>query len=181
MSPTTLTFTKRNPSVATEETAGESAQQRIARLYARQREEFVALAEQHETVTNRMVVDYATNPQTALHQAFEWDNEVAGDRWRLHQASELIRRQMTVVTVAGERRAVRMMVSLSTDRRGEERGYRMMHDVMSDRERMQVLVRDCETEYRAFRQKYHVLSEMVSEVMQRVDAEREQATQVVMA
>ena len=39
----------------------------------------------------RDVVKYAENPDTALHDKFEWDDSLAGAKYRLQQAAEIIR------------------------------------------------------------------------------------------
>lgn len=37
------------------------------------------------------VVEVATDPNHPLHNNFDWDNETAGESWRVHQAAEMIR------------------------------------------------------------------------------------------
>jgi len=36
------------------------------------------------------VVEDAKDPMSPLHNRFDWDNSIAGDKWRLHQARQLI-------------------------------------------------------------------------------------------
>lgn len=38
----------------------------------------------------KQVVKFATNPKRALHRKFDWDNSIAGPKWRLHQAQMLL-------------------------------------------------------------------------------------------
>ena len=43
-----------------------------------------------EKITPETVVQYAENPETALHSCFEWSDDVAAKKWRLHTARNLI-------------------------------------------------------------------------------------------
>jgi hypothetical protein len=55
------------------------------------REELLALYETRGELTPVMVVDVARDPQHPLHPRFEWDDTVAGEKYRVHQARQLIR------------------------------------------------------------------------------------------
>jgi len=48
------------------------------------------IANDDGSVTPKKVVDYAQPEGSPLHKYFEWDNEKAGDEYRLWQARELI-------------------------------------------------------------------------------------------
>lgn len=51
------------------------------------------------TLTPEVVVDAAKDPDSILHEYFEWDNKVAGAAYRIEQARALIRRvKVEVVT-----------------------------------------------------------------------------------
>lgn len=49
-------------------------------------------------ITPRAVVDDARNSDSPLHECFDWNDEIAGDKWRLVQARRLIR-SVTIKTV----------------------------------------------------------------------------------
>ena len=55
------------------------------------REELLALYETRGELTPVMVVDVARDPKHPLHPRFEWDDTVAGEKYRVHQARQLIR------------------------------------------------------------------------------------------
>jgi|RhiMethySRZTD1v2_1073278.scaffolds.fasta_scaffold1685908_1 hypothetical protein len=55
------------------------------------REELQALYEAQGELTPVMVVDVARDPAHPLHARFEWDDSVAGEKYRRHQARQLIR------------------------------------------------------------------------------------------
>lgn len=50
---------------------------------------------QHGRLTPATVVQAAEDVEHPLHHRFEWDNEVAGGKWRLHQAGQLLRVKIT--------------------------------------------------------------------------------------
>lgn len=58
--------------------------------------ELSRIAGEHGHITSRMVVDEARPDDAPLHPAFEWDNDIAGERYRLHQASTLVRAVVVV-------------------------------------------------------------------------------------
>lgn len=54
-------------------------------------EELHRLSAEHGHINSQLVVDEARPEDAPLHPAFEWDNAIAGERYRVHQASTLIR------------------------------------------------------------------------------------------
>lgn len=72
----------------------------------------VVITEQHVTrilelkqtsvtddITPKMVVDDARNPESPLHDLFDWDDAVAAERWRITQARVVLRRVSLVIVV----------------------------------------------------------------------------------
>jgi hypothetical protein len=55
------------------------------------RDHLTAIYHEHGYLTPRLVVDVATDDAHPLHGAFEWDDRVAGHKYRVVQARELIR------------------------------------------------------------------------------------------
>lgn len=106
------------------------------------------------------VVNRASNPDSALHSAFEWDNTEAARKYRLEQARQLIRVCVEYVPHIGQE--VRAFVSLHTERYidGQEGGYRHMPTLLrTDRGRADVL----ETalwELEAIQRKYEAVKEL---------------------
>ena len=65
-------------------------------------EEFRRISQQYGHVSSQIVVDEARPEDAALHPAFEWDDAKAAERFRVHQASSLVR---AVVVVPPEKSA----------------------------------------------------------------------------
>ena len=68
------------------------------------------------------VVKAAESPTHVLHDAFEWDNSIAGHNWRLEQARVLIR-EVKVTTVIEDRIVVSPMYVSDVDPNRAQNGY----------------------------------------------------------
>lgn len=103
------------------------------------------------------VVEFARNPETALHSRFQWDDDKAAEQYRLWQARMIIRVRVTVLPQSKNERPVRAYVSLSTDRSKEGGGYRPIATVLSDKDMREQLLADAVFEMKTFRRKYDTL------------------------
>lgn len=120
------------------------------------------------------VVEYARDPGTALHSAFEWDDEKASQEYRLLQARRLIRVRVTLLPRTGK--AFRANVSLKDDRKQPGGGYRRTLDVLSDEDRRRQFLNQAWSDYQQWRNKYEVLlgeEEAIAESMEALGAELE--------
>src|SRR5262245_11365261 len=59
--------------------------------------EFDKLYAEHGTVTTDLVLEVAREPRHPLHNYFDWDDAVAGDKWRQAQALAMIMASKIVV------------------------------------------------------------------------------------
>lgn len=75
--------------------------------------------ERRHALSAEIVVEEATPPGSPLHPAFEWDDKVAGHRYRLGQAADLIRACTLTVT--------------RTEPDGEVRDYQVRRFTAADR------------------------------------------------
>jgi hypothetical protein len=55
------------------------------------RTELLRIREKRGILTPRVVLEEATDPDHPLHDRFTWDDTEAADRWRVHEASTLLR------------------------------------------------------------------------------------------
>ena len=104
------------------------------------------------------VVDEARAENSPLHNAFEWDDTVAAEAYRIEQAKELIRVQ--VVVIGDNPEPVRAFVNLRRFRGTDDGGYRIMARVLNDRELLAELKKDAAQELLAFQQKYARIQEL---------------------
>jgi len=112
-------------------------------------------------ITPAAVVERAGCPDNVLHGYFEWDDDAAADKYRLHQAGELLRNIVTVAVTArdGEERsfAVRAFVNVKTKR---ERGYKAITSVVGLVDEYAYLLGCAKRDLEAFEQKYAALIEL---------------------
>lgn len=105
------------------------------------------------------VVEVARKKTNPLHSWFEWNNGEAAEKYRLHQARQLIR--LYVAPADTEHGAVKLrgMVSLSVDRKAGG-GYRTIAEVVSNEELYRNLLTDALAELQVVERKYQRLSEL---------------------
>lgn len=115
------------------------------------------------------VVEYAKAPETALHGRFQWDDTEAARQYRIWQAREIIRVEVTVLP--NTTKETRAYVSMLSDR-GEGGGYRDIYSVMHDPEMRSALLVQALAELNRLRVKYRLLKELapVFEAMDKVPA-----------
>jgi len=107
------------------------------------------------------VVESARSKASPLHSRFEWDNTVAGQLYRIHQARNLIR--VSVEIIGGTEEKADVFVSLTTDRMKESGGgYRIMSEVLTDAQMRKQMLADALAELEIFREKYSRLKELAS-------------------
>ncbi len=97
------------------------------------------------------VVEFAKDPNTALHSEFTWDDTEAARLHRLNQARNVIRLVVTIIGEAPE--PVRAFVSLPTDR-AQGGGYRSMAEVVNDSSRREEMLRDALERLLSAKRKY---------------------------
>jgi hypothetical protein len=107
------------------------------------------------------VVESARPASSPLHSRFEWDNTVAGQQYRIWQARQLIRVSVEIIIPSMEK-PTDVFVSLSTDREKESGGYRIMVDVLTDKQMRQQMLADALAELEIFREKYSRLKELAA-------------------
>lgn len=91
-------------------------------------------------VAPRDVVEEAAKPNSPIRSAVLWDDKIAGDKYRLQQARELLGGlQLVHVRMAdGTRESGRALYNIT---KGNDRGYSSVRNVMSDSDlRTQILL-----------------------------------------
>ena len=115
------------------------------------------------------IVDFARPDESPLHDEFEWDDTIAGAKFRLVQAGCLIRRVHVTIQkpTGGEAVSVRAYVSLASDRI-EGGGYRPILEVMTDEQRYQEMLATALAELENFQRRFRELKEL-SPILQTID------------
>ena len=121
-------------------------------------DELSQIAEENEGILRpEDVVKFAENPKTALHNKFEWDNKKAGFEYRLIQARHIIVDVKIEYPNNGETQA---WISIVSDRKEPGGGYRLILDVMSDKERRKELLVQLKKEIKSLQKKYALFKEL---------------------
>jgi hypothetical protein len=121
------------------------------------REELLAIRSEHGRLTPAAVVAAATAKNHPLHDRFEWDDKVAGHKYRLSQARELIRVVKEVYTDRqGDPERVRFFHSIP-DAQGM--AYQPTDEVLTNEVATAVLLKSMEREWRALRKRYERFAE----------------------
>jgi hypothetical protein len=110
------------------------------------------------------VVASARNGDSSLHRYFEWDDTVAGDKFRLMQARTLIREIKVVSPDDPQERLVPRFISLGSDRRQRGGGYRETAVVLSNEQLRKELETTARKELEAWTGRYEMLTGLVNKV-----------------
>lgn len=104
----------------------------------------------------RAVVDAARPLESPLHGAFEWDDTIAGEKYRISQAQQLIRSFKVIHEKDGEKCEAPMFIGLSVDRTEDSANnpYRMSSDVLKAPDLLAIAERDALEQLRGLRQRH---------------------------
>lgn len=108
-------------------------------------------------LTPQAVVDDARPEDAPLHAHFEWDDSIAGEQYRLVQASEMIRKAQITVETTTPRAAVRVRAFLSVpsaDADGRTGVYRPIEVLARDTRVREELLDQMRRDIAQLRRKY---------------------------
>jgi hypothetical protein len=130
--------------------------------------------EEHGHVTAKELVELATPVDSPLHKFFDWDDEVAGEKWRVTQATAMLLASKMVAVIQDEdtkgrdkRFEVRGFLSV-----GDGEGFRMRKEVLdSDEMRSALIERRIATLKSWCRESIDVpeLAELREAILERID------------
>jgi hypothetical protein len=140
-------------------TAGQAKQQKKGKMMeSKITAELKRIAAMHKgRLMPRDVVEEARNPESPLHNSFEWDDTAAAEQWRIEQARRLI--QVSVTVLEGRNEPVRAFVSLTTDRK-DGGGYLLVEKVLSNKKQKEQMLKDAAAELEIFTAKFNTIQEL---------------------
>lgn len=136
------------------------------------RKELQAIYDSCGKLTPSLVVDEARVKDHPLHSRFEWNNSIAGEKYRQVQAQDLIQSvKIKYQKPSGDSEQCRYFVSVQ-----RETGfvYEPTSDVASDPVAAEIVLRTMEREWKALRQRYGHIKEFM-EMVQRDVADKRTA------
>lgn len=112
------------------------------------------------------VVEKARNIHSEMHSCFEWDDSVAGQKYRECQAGKMIRQLVIVRDNEKEPEKTNIRVFVSTGKR--DNTYTPTKLIVKKQDEYEALLERALAELRAFKQKYSSLSEL-EEILSLID------------
>ena len=107
-------------------------------------------------VTPQEVLDKARDENTELHKCFEWDDSVAAEKYRLRQASDIIR-NLVFVRKEKEDEPIRCF-QITT----EKNTYQPTQMFLVQEDEYQALLKRAKAELKSFKRRYATLTELES-------------------
>lgn len=118
-------------------------------------------------LTAQELVNESRDENAPLHGMFTWDNTVAAEKWRCHEAGHIIRCLVTVQDAPTEHKEpTRVFVSIKSG--SESPKYDRIDYVLRDASKVELMLRDAKSDLLAFKRKYEHLSEL-AEVFKSID------------
>lgn len=109
-----------------------------------------------DDVKPEQIVEKAKDVNSELHKCFEWDNDKAADKYRLYQARTVVCHLVIKESVEKPGNTpVRLLHKTE-----EAEGYKPFSLIMKDPDEYSKLLNRAMAELRAFKAKYHALSEL---------------------
>lgn len=105
------------------------------------------------------VIAEAQPRSSPLHDAFEWDDRKAGRRWRLEQASHMIRSIEVIRATPEQTKPIRAFVSVLRD---EDRSYTSVQHALADADLRAQVVEQAWRDLEAWRQRHAELIEFAA-------------------
>lgn len=120
------------------------------------RDELLALQEKTGILVPKKVVDWARkNKNSALHASLEWDNDKAGEEYRIWQV-----RRLVAIHIINKDQKHRELISLSIDRINPGGGYRHIDTVMRSPDLRAIALQDAFNDLARIQAKYEHLQEL---------------------
>lgn len=110
-------------------------------------------------VSKQAFVDSARDENSEMHTLFEWDDAIAGEKYRLHQANVIIKSIRVSVSDNGADDAPKVAAYVLPERSEKKSGYMEIHKALEDTRSRDALLRSAKMECEWFVSKYKNLDE----------------------
>lgn len=115
-------------------------------------------------VTPEQVLEKAKNKRTELHKCFEWDDTVAGEKYRLIQARDVIRHFVIVHKTSDDEEKKVRQYQITT----KKNTYEPTRIFLQKPDEYAALLERAKAELEAFKQRYEMLAEL-EEIFAEID------------
>lgn len=114
-----------------------------------------------EQITSKAILDFARDENSELHKCFEWDNDLAAEKYRTIQAGNVIR-MLYVEPKSEDAPPVRVLSRTSNT------VYQTTRTFLKNQNEYEDLLKRALSELESFRLKYKTLSEL-EQVFEQID------------
>lgn len=122
-------------------------------------EHFEELEKQQGHITPKVVLESARSETSVLHPCFEWNDDVAAEKYRETQAGLLIR-NLTVKMIAPEKEQSEPVRAYVNIRQTDTSEFISVRNVLMDEELTRKMLEQAKNELNAFVKKYSALREL---------------------
>lgn len=127
---------------------------------------FEAIEKEHGKITSELVLQDAEPEDSPMHELFEWDDAVAGHKYRLSQATQIIISLAKEVEEDPKPKPVRAYYNVSN---GERKGsFVNVKTAFENPDTRDIILKRALKELESFREKYQNLSELAG-VFKQID------------
>jgi hypothetical protein len=116
-------------------------------------------------VTPELVVEDAKNEKSPLHNCFEWNNDKAGERYRIQQARSLLGSLVVDIIIVKESIEVRAFVNLKTP--DKEQSYCSFLIAKDDKYKMGLILQQAKNDLIRYTERYKIYKELL-EITQQI-------------
>lgn len=113
--------------------------------------------EKEKELTRETVLEYAKNKKSELHKCFEWDDKIAGEKYRLFQATNILT-SISIVYEEEPKKTTRMYVSIKNN--NDKREYKNIISVLENDEDYKKLLSKAKKDFISYKEKYQDLLQL---------------------
>ena len=107
-----------------------------------------------ENVTPEQIVDMAKDENTESHKCFEWNDAIAGHKYRVMQAGEVVRHLVIEEHPVTKAEPMKIRVMFPS----KDGGYKPTKVIVEQKDEYEALLERAKAELRNFKQKYSIIS-----------------------
>lgn len=129
---------------------------------------FAGIEEKYGSVEPEFIVKEATNVDNVLHECFDWDDTVAANKHRLHQAYLMITQIEVTVMKSDIELKTRALVSVQYSPGDDSKSYHLTTNLIKHGNYRDLLLEQALNDIKRFREKYKMMQEFI-DVFTKID------------
>lgn len=120
------------------------------------------IQEEKGPLTPSLVVKKAKAKKSVIHDYFEWDDTIAGPKYRIHQARRLMNHIQVEIIDNGDKkpRAIKMFHNIQIMKESKDRAYLSLSTIINSDDYRKQIVEKAMVELRGWQERYRQYSEL---------------------